>query len=56
MLLPGPNGYFRGKGGCGNFDRRGTVPIGNTGITIPASTLPYYSVRAIGRQSTYILP
>jgi hypothetical protein len=34
----------------------GTVPIGNTGITIPASTLPYYSVHAIGGQGTYILP
>ena len=34
----------------------GTVPIGNTGITIPASTLPYYSVHAIGGQATYILP
>jgi hypothetical protein len=34
----------------------GTVPIGNTGITIPASTLPYYSVHAIGGQANYILP
>jgi hypothetical protein len=34
----------------------GTVPIGSTGITIPASTLPYYSVHAIGGQGTYILP
>jgi hypothetical protein len=34
----------------------GTVPIGSTGLTIPASTLPYYSVHAIGGQGTYILP
>jgi hypothetical protein len=34
----------------------GTVPIGSTNITIPASTLPYYSVHAIGGQATYILP
>jgi hypothetical protein len=34
----------------------GTVPIGNTNLTIPASTLPYYSVHAIGGQATYILP
>jgi hypothetical protein len=34
----------------------GTVPIGSTGLTIPASTLPYYSVHAIGGQATYILP
>jgi hypothetical protein len=34
----------------------GTVPIGNTGLTIPASTLPYYSMHAIGGQGTYILP
>jgi hypothetical protein len=34
----------------------GTVPIGSTGFTIPASTLPYYSVHAIGGQGTYILP
>jgi hypothetical protein len=34
----------------------GTVPIGSTNITIPASVLPYYSVHAIGGQGTYILP
>jgi hypothetical protein len=34
----------------------GTVPIGSTNLTIPASTLPYYSVHAIGGQATYILP
>jgi hypothetical protein len=34
----------------------GTVPIANTNLTIPASTLPYYSVHAIGGQATYILP
>jgi hypothetical protein len=34
----------------------GTVPIGNTSLTIPASTLPYYSVHALGGQATYILP
>jgi hypothetical protein len=34
----------------------GTVPIGNTSITIPASTLPYYSMHGIGGQGTYILP
>jgi hypothetical protein len=34
----------------------GTVPIGSTNLTIPASTLPYYSVHAIGGQGTYILP
>jgi hypothetical protein len=34
----------------------GTVPIGNTGLTIPASSLPYYSVHSIGGQGTYILP
>jgi hypothetical protein len=34
----------------------GTVPIGSTNFTIPASTLPYYSVHAIGGQATYILP
>jgi hypothetical protein len=34
----------------------GTVPIGNTNLTIPASALPYYSVHAIGGQATYILP
>jgi hypothetical protein len=34
----------------------GTVPIGSTNFTIPASTLPYYSVHAIGGQVGYILP
>ena len=34
----------------------GTVPIGSTNFTIPASILPYYSVHAIGGQATYILP
>jgi hypothetical protein len=34
----------------------GTVPIGSTNVTIPASSLPYYSVHAIGGQGTYILP
>ena len=34
----------------------GTVPIGSTNFTIPASTLPYYSVHAIGGQLTYIAP
>jgi hypothetical protein len=34
----------------------GTVPIGSTNLTIPASTLPYYSVHAIGGQVVYILP
>jgi hypothetical protein len=34
----------------------GTVPIGSTNLTIPASTLPYYSVHAIGGQLTYIAP
>jgi hypothetical protein len=34
----------------------GTVPIGSTNLTIPASLLPYYSVHAIGGQATYILP
>ena len=34
----------------------GTVPIGSTNLTIPASTLPYYSVHAIGGQLGYILP
>jgi hypothetical protein len=34
----------------------GTVPIGSTNLTIPASVLPYYSVHAIGGQGTYILP
>ena len=34
----------------------GTVPIGSTNLTIPASTLPYYSVHAIGGQGSYILP
>jgi hypothetical protein len=34
----------------------GTVPIGSTGLTVPASILPYYSVHAIGGQATYIMP
>jgi hypothetical protein len=34
----------------------GTVPIGSTNLTIPASQLPYYSVHAIGGQGTYVLP
>jgi hypothetical protein len=34
----------------------GTVPIGSTGITAPASLLPYYSVHAIGFQTNYIRP
>jgi hypothetical protein len=34
----------------------GTVPIGSTNLTIPASTLPFYSVHAIGGQGSYILP
>ena len=36
-------------------DNGGTVPVGST-ITIPASTLPHYSVHAIGGQANYILP
>ena len=34
----------------------GTVPIGSTNLTLPASLLPYYSVHALGGQATYILP
>jgi len=34
----------------------GTVPIGSTNLTLPASQLPFYSVHAIGGQGTYILP
>jgi hypothetical protein len=34
----------------------GVVPIGSTGLTAPASLLPYYSVQAIGGQITYIAP
>ena len=34
----------------------GTVPIGSTSLSIPASALPYYSVHAIGGQGTYIVP
>jgi hypothetical protein len=34
----------------------GTVPIGSTNLTIPASRLPYYSVHAIGGELTYLLP
>jgi hypothetical protein len=37
-------------------DNSGTVPIGSTGLTIPASSLPRYSVHAIGGQATYIVP
>ena len=42
--------------GEANSKNGGTVPIGSTNLTIPASTLPYYSVHAIGGQGTYILP
>ena len=34
----------------------GTIPVGSTGLSIPASTLPFYSVHAVGGQLTYILP
>jgi hypothetical protein len=34
----------------------GQIPIGSTGLTLPASVLPYYSVHAIGGQLNYILP
>jgi hypothetical protein len=34
----------------------GQVPVGSTGITLPASLLPYYSVHAVGGQINYILP
>jgi hypothetical protein len=34
----------------------GQIPIGPTGLTLPASLLPYYSVHAVGGQLTYILP
>jgi hypothetical protein len=34
----------------------GTIPVGSTGLAIPASTLPFYSVHAVGGQMTYILP
>lgn len=34
----------------------GQVPIGSTGLTLPASLLPYYSVHAVGGQINYILP
>jgi hypothetical protein len=34
----------------------GQVPIGSTGMTMPASLLPYYSVHAVGGQLNYILP
>jgi hypothetical protein len=37
-------------------DNGGTVPIASTGLTIPASLLPHYSVYAIGAQVNYILP
>jgi hypothetical protein len=34
----------------------GQIPIGLTGLTLPARVLPYYSVHAIGGQLNYILP
>jgi hypothetical protein len=34
----------------------GTIPIGSTGLTAPASLLPYYSVHAVGGQVNYIMP
>jgi hypothetical protein len=34
----------------------GMVPIGSTGLTAPASLLPYYTVHAIGGQLNYIAP
>jgi hypothetical protein len=34
----------------------GQVPVGSTGVTLPASPLPYYSVHAVGGQFNYILP
>jgi len=34
----------------------GQVPIGSTGLTAPASLIPYYSVHAVGGQINYILP
>jgi len=34
----------------------GTIPVGSTGLTGPASLLPYYSVHAAGGQLNYILP
>jgi hypothetical protein len=34
----------------------GQIPIGSTGLTLPASGLPYYSVHAVGGQLNYILP
>jgi len=34
----------------------GQIPIGATGLTLPASLIPYYSVHAVGGQLTYILP
>lgn len=34
----------------------GNVPIGSTGLTAPASLLPFYSVHAAGGQITYIAP
>jgi hypothetical protein len=37
-------------------DNGGTVPVGPTNITFPASKLPWYSVHAIGGQGTYVLP
>jgi len=37
-------------------DNGGRIPIGSTGLTGPASALPYYSVHAVGGQLNYILP
>jgi len=37
-------------------DNGGTVPVGSSGATIPASQLPRYSVHAMGGQIAYILP
>jgi len=37
-------------------DNGGQIPVGSTGLTLPASVLPHYSVHAIGGQLTYILP
>jgi len=37
-------------------DNGGQIPIGSTGLTLPASLLPHYSVHAVGGQLTYIVP
>jgi hypothetical protein len=37
-------------------DNGGRIPVGSTGLTLPASIIPYYSVHAVGGQLTYILP